>query len=704
MINKLVLKNFRKHKDAEFEFGPGLSTLRGQNEAGKSTIGEALLYALFGSKALRTSFAATVTWGEKESSLKVEATMLLDGIIYVFSRSKAGAECAYGDKLVTGQNEVSNFAATLLGADLPTAGRLMVANQGNLRGALEQGPKATAEMIESLANFDLFDVLIDKMQTHLTLGSTLVAESRITEAEALVESQPSEPNHAAAEALIRAREAEAAEQKEWASTVGAPASTAARIQLDNALAMHKMHTQVASNLEIATSTKALHVEQLAANVDKAKLLPDHAEIMRLKGDLVDTQAAAGRRASYDALLKLVEPDAVWEGNLDSLKAEIDSVANKINTSNLLVSNARGDIREAKATMVTSSTCGFCHQDVSQFSEVAIKNRAAAEIITAAESSIVAANKDTAEWAEELKQLQAVLNSSSPFDQYLRTNGHLVSVDTNFVPPRITWNGEAPAAGQSTIQIQQRIDALTEQDKQAQQAAARVVTLGESIVEDDQRIVRLTAQLADNPAADNLLQLRTASSAADSALAAAEGRIVDLHRAVTEANMEIELANRIFAEAKERRQAAANSLTKAKQELADLNFNNQLLKKVRAARPIISDKLWSIVLSSVSTMFSQMRGDKSVVSKGKDGFLVNGEAVESLSGSTLDILSLAIRVSLTKTFIPSLSMMLLDEPLAACDQERSAAMLGFVAGAGFDQTILITHDPISDSFSDALIEL
>jgi DNA repair exonuclease SbcCD ATPase subunit len=100
----------------------------------------------------------------------------------------------------------------------------------------------------------------------------------------------------------------------------------------------------------------------------------------------------------------------------------------------------------------------------------------------------------------------------------------------------------------------------------------------------------------------------------------------------------------------------------------------------------------------------MRGEESWVSKCKDGFKVNGQAVESLSGSTLDILGLAIRCALIRTFLPQCSLLILDEPAAAMDERRTESLLGFISGSGFNQVLLITHEEISESVASNVIEV
>jgi ABC-type transport system involved in cytochrome bd biosynthesis fused ATPase/permease subunit len=138
----------------------------------------------------------------------------------------------------------------------------------------------------------------------------------------------------------------------------------------------------------------------------------------------------------------------------------------------------------------------------------------------------------------------------------------------------------------------------------------------------------------------------------------------------------------------------------------MHFNNTLQKAVRLARPVIADKLWTVVLAAVSTYFSTMRGEKSVVTREGNSFKVDGHVVGGggLSGSALDLLGLSIRMALTRTFLPTAPFLILDEPAAAMDEERTRQMLGFLVAAGFQQTILVTHESESESVADNLITI
>ena len=130
--------------------------------------------------------------------------------------------------------------------------------------------------------------------------------------------------------------------------------------------------------------------------------------------------------------------------------------------------------------------------------------------------------------------------------------------------------------------------------------------------------------------------------------------------------------------------------------------NLLIKKVRAARPVITNKLWNIVLAGVSKHFSEVRGQESRITRADGMFKCNGFPVSGLSGSAEDMLGLAMRITLTRTFIPGVDMLQLDEPGSACSDSREARMLGLLAKIGFGQTILVTHSDQADAFADRII--
>jgi DNA repair exonuclease SbcCD ATPase subunit len=178
MLKQLKVTNFRRLRDATIDFTPGLNVVRGQNEAGKSTMLEAITYAFFGVSACRTSLAEMVTWGEKDSTLKVTLAFEIEGIEYTITRGKSGAEVNWKGGKVTGQKEVAAWVGRAFGVSSQNVNRLILSGQGNIRGALSEGSTKTAELIEQLANFSVIDEVIELISTKLTTGATRPSRRR----------------------------------------------------------------------------------------------------------------------------------------------------------------------------------------------------------------------------------------------------------------------------------------------------------------------------------------------------------------------------------------------------------------------------------------------------------------------------------------------------------------------------------------------
>jgi len=711
MLLRIETKNFRKLTDTVIDFQPGMSVLRAPNESGKSTLMEAVAYALFGSKALRTPLVDAVTWGQAESSLKVVLSIRIGDFDYTFSRAKTGAEVNYGvGNKVTGQNEVSNFAANLLGAEIGAATRLMMSNQGDLRGALSQGPKATMQMIETLSDFDVLDRLIEVMGERLLTGSATYHEEKLATMEAeLATLQPPGGSLDAELKALRDDIDEKAGREETAKTglreVLQPAYYAARNAHENASGAARMNETVVNNTRRARGNRAVHGVQRAEAEAKALLVPDEQRIRALKAQLSSAGEHAEKARIYSAFSELLYPPVFWEGTEEEYQAKIDSLRSLLKQATKATGGQATEIRVLEAHQIAASVCGFCNQDVSQFPEVAKKNADIHAKVSELRRGLAACNDMRKTYEHEEEDLRAVASAAKPFLTFLRDHGQYVTADLNFYPQKLAWRGEAPGAVHADeAALKREIEWLEAEREAAGKSRARAEALTQTLIEDDEYLDRLAQQLLEYPAIPNMAELYEAKVKAERDCSALTDEISLLQHYARNLEAKIQETKSSWQAYQDRVTQAQATLQQMRDEIAHLYFNNTLMKKVKAARPLIADKLWNTVLAAVSTFFSQMRGARSVVTKDKDGFKVDGQAVESLSGSTLDILGLAIRTALIKTFLPHCPFMLLDEPGAACDADRAAGMVGFVAASGFQQLLLVTHDEISESFADQLISL
>ena len=109
-----------------------------------------------------------------------------------------------------------------------------------------------------------------------------------------------------------------------------------------------------------------------------------------------------------------------------------------------------------------------------------------------------------------------------------------------------------------------------------------------------------------------------------------------------------------------------------------------------------------MLAVVSDTFSNMRGIDSEVVKTEKGFSINGLPVHRLSGSAKAILGIAVRSALRDIFSTS-PFMVLDEPFDGMDESRAASAMSAICSIQ-GQVLLITHEDVSDSSANNLVEV
>lgn len=713
MLIELKTKNFRKLRERTIDFTSGLNVLRGANEDGKSTLIEALTYALFGAKALREPLADVVTWGEEERTLKVELTFAIEGRTYTIKRSKSGAEMTAGDDSVTGQNEVTAAVGRLLGVPAGSINRLVLAGQGDIRGALDQGQKATSELIEQLADFHVIDRIIELIGDKLLTGSpdpfmTRIAtlEPALAELEAALAEVPdtvqaeadlkqAQAAEATAEAdlsaaeqksaplrdQIAALEAVLAEQKALVARQGAllDAVASARSQLDALLAQPA--PKAPTDTDIAAARKAVE---------------DEAAAIRLSKD----------RSAVEAYNKSLPADIVWEGDEASFADTLKKTRAAITTLQMEMQKQASDARLFASQKQAGQLCGICGLDTSTIPAVQLKNNELDQKILAANTahdlaaSELKLAKETLADLEQLERLQVAATNLC-----MRHEGK-VKADETRVPWILKWVGPVLSDG-PRVDYQTRLDRLEAAGRAAIAHAAKI---------DQQRSALAAAEKSAEAASAAVKNPKYAEAASKLAVVQAEYGEVNLAygdalvrrndavRRAGELKQEIDLKRRAYDDAKQRVDDVRRRLQDARNDLDQVEFNNALLKRVRAARPVIANKLWTLVLSVVSKSFSQMRGEESLVTKDTDGFKVNGKSIAGLSGSTLDLLGLAIRLALVRAFIPHAPFLILDEPSAACDAARTESMMGFLLSAGFDQMLVVTHEDTSEQVATNLIQL
>lgn len=140
IIKFLVLKNFRKFKNAAVEFPDGVTGVVGLNGAGKSTIFEAIAWVLYGSVAARTSADEIKYNGATHSDpCRVELEFVFEDNSYRIVREMSGKNLiasatatVNGNIAATGAEVVSKYIQKKLGMDFKSFFTSIYAKQKEL--------------------------------------------------------------------------------------------------------------------------------------------------------------------------------------------------------------------------------------------------------------------------------------------------------------------------------------------------------------------------------------------------------------------------------------------------------------------------------------------------------------------------------------------------------------------------------------------
>lgn len=357
--------------------------------------------------------------------------------------------------------------------------------------------------------------------------------------------------------------------------------------------------------------------------------------------------------------------------------------------------------------VLSGLCSFCGQDFSHVPEVVARNTATQAKVGELEAEIGELTANLSELNRREGEVNEVLQEAQSLMAKVSALPDLLKVDPG--TKEVVWTGPAvwpfepldlAQAEKDVVEAREFETLLNQRLLHLERAKSNLEAAAKAMEYPQEQVQSLSDKIDEASAQEPQKELELVKAQLRVIVPAmrwAETRAADAMHSLQSARVEHKMA-----------------LAQREQDLADaarlegniklMNFNNALLKKVRQARPLIADRLWSVVLTVVSNYFSAMRGQRSVVGKDRDGFKVDGAPVETLSGSTLDILGLALRVALVRTFLPTATYLLLDEPCAAMDSSRTETTLGFLASSGFEQVLLVTHEDVSEAIADHVVFL
>ncbi len=169
IARRLVLQNFRKYRSLELELPEGLIGIVGRNGVGKTTVVEAIAFALYGTKASRTRGHGIRYEGAGPGEVcSVELEFSVSGDSYRIVRELRGEaqlqrafayRGASTDPIASSPTAVEKLATSLVGLDYTTFVRSVFARQKELHALSSAQPEERRKTIRRLIGIDRIDAL-----------------------------------------------------------------------------------------------------------------------------------------------------------------------------------------------------------------------------------------------------------------------------------------------------------------------------------------------------------------------------------------------------------------------------------------------------------------------------------------------------------------------------------------------------------------
>ena len=176
MLQSVEIVNFLSHSNTRLEFGKGVTVFVGQNGAGKSSIIDAITFALFG-EHLRKSTKGLLRRGSSQAYTKVtfsignrqfEAIRKIDvkGTVSAQLYENKNGEIiplAAGERKQFGES-MTRTIESLVGLDFEKLKVASIVQQGELQSIIEADPKKFKELVNAIIGIDKLDIAFEHMK------------------------------------------------------------------------------------------------------------------------------------------------------------------------------------------------------------------------------------------------------------------------------------------------------------------------------------------------------------------------------------------------------------------------------------------------------------------------------------------------------------------------------------------------------------
>ncbi len=741
MITQIDLENWKTHGSSKISFSRGTNILIGQMGSGKSSVLDAISFALFGTfpsiQHRRVNIGEIIrSRPEQKDSATVTLYFTINGDNYIVRRSisKAGGAKAVleknGEYVQSQPQRVNEEIMKILKVDYDLFSRAIYSEQNGLDYFLDIGPTDRKKQIDELLGLDKFALAQDNVTTMINKIKDLADENEKTAFGFDIGKLKAQMETLEKEMLDLGVERRKIEIE--LATV-----SARKEKLDSELSELKRQFQKRMKLEQEIVSSKSRIETLSREIEKIGSMDMgdenelNALILRTKKDAENArheqrdlqerwQGEQAKLSNLNAGLNAYMKDKAERDRLIDEQKKLDRKA--LESNRLKISKSlevhQNDLARNVALMGENSKwakelekhiqkCPVCERDLDEI----MRQRLLADkegSIRATERAISEISTIIAKEKTEQENNTALLNRLSVIEDKIKSYGDIESAISNF-------KALAKAA----------------QDN-ANKLSSLMAEVAEVLAKKNEELIRLTRKKDDSERRSRYVKQRSEerksmeekereSAAIKIDQAKLDSTQEDLTRLVSEfsklsttvesyrkyesekkiqirdKSMEIDKVDALYKDITRKREITEN-LIRFKTSLQETQtvLRTKLIDSINN----VMQEVWPDIYpyGDYSSIMMEATAEDYVLkvkthSPGNDGW----QDVETIaSGGERSISCLALRIAFSLVLSPTLRWLILDEPTHNIDQqglERFIRMFNEVLPRIVDQTFIITHDPI-----------
>jgi exonuclease SbcC len=688
MIKDLEMRDFISHKDTHLEFGKGITIFVGHNGAGKSSVIDAITFALF-AEHMRRANKNLVRRGSGTGSAMVRMRFSLNSREFKATRSVSAAGSAsfsqlelvseagkpVNKKLAGGERRqfgesMSVEVAKVLGLDYKKLQVAAVVQQGELARIVEAQPKEFKELLNGLIGIDRLDLAFATMKDVIS-GFRLRLKSEVA---------PDRGGYTD-EDLPRVKSQIVDAEKKLAE-----AERLASEYLEEKLLQDKRLAEVDKEIEMMEPLK----EKAAEVQAKEKRLVRYVVEKR---EQVGVELAKMERVVREAksALSLIEGKEEACMRLQMVKYELEEVQKQIEAKESQAGKLRGFVECASRIKITDGKCPVCNSKVTS----KINEMFDGEHL----------QRDIRQIEDEKSKLQAERVGLRKEEQKLTEEAKAIAAAESFLSTNSIKNKDDLAQMQADLAAKKDVIA---------RLPTNVVSVGSDPFQ-------LAIDEASRTFAEEIASLRSlAHSFSMSRYMAAKDERWNILQRLQSLSSKLGAYQNAAQDLRQTIDSDAKAL-KALEQAAEIV---SMLERVRSTvynrdGPVgMSLRSWALAVisrkaSEYAALFNIGISRIELAEKTREIAITcygkNGEVdMDSLSGGEKVAVALALRLGIAQMMGSNkLDFVILDEPTTHLDDERRKALVKIISeafreGVGpLAQMIIITHD--SEIFEDSEVD-